>query len=173
MKKIILVSMGVLLTITSNAYASKLTRAVPHAKQVTPSIQAESFTVLPSKKIGNGVVLGYRLDDTPQVGKPLIVYISINSPADAQVTPTVREGLLLSNPNQVMLSKAGLSTEHSVTLVPQSEGRFYLNLLSVANGHGAASGIVIQVGNKTTQMKAAGKVQTNSAGERIVVMPAK
>jgi hypothetical protein len=72
-----------------------------------------------------------------------------------------------------MLSKAGFSTEHSVTVVPQTEGRFYLNLLSVANGHGAASGIVIQVGNKITQMKSAGKVQTNSAGERIVVMPAK
>jgi hypothetical protein len=161
------------MAMASNAYATKATPT--NASVMAPSKTAadEALITLPMKKIGNGVAIAYRFDGAPAVGKPLIVRISITSKTDAQVTASVREGLVLSNPKQVLLSKAGLTTEHSVMVVPQAEGRFYLNLLSLANGHGAASGIAIQVGNKPAQMKTVGKVQVSPSGERVISVPAK
>jgi hypothetical protein len=129
------------------------------------------FMLLPVKKSGSGVSMAYRIEGTPAVGSPLSIRIQMSSPADAQVMLRADEGLRLMSPDQVLQSQAGLSAEHTVTVVPQAEGRFYLNVFSMANGRGSASAIAVQVGKGTVQLKPTGNVQVTPSGERIISVP--
>ncbi len=133
----------------------------------------EGFTPMVAKKGGSGISMAYRIEGTPEVGKPLTVRLQMQSPVDAQATMNAGEGLKLQGAQQPMLSPAGQSTEHTVVVVPQAEGRFYLNVFSSASGRGSASAIAIQVGKEAAvQSKRAGNVQTMSNGERVISVPA-
>jgi hypothetical protein len=134
--------------------------------------QKNGFTSIPSKKGGSGVDVAYRIEGTPTVGSPLTIRIQTASPFNAQTTLRAGEGLLLSDPDQVLQSQAGQRTEHTVTVVPQAEGRFYLNVFSVANNRGGASAIAVHVGKGAVQLKPSGKVQVMPNGERIISVPA-
>jgi hypothetical protein len=129
------------------------------------------LTPLPARKGGNGVALSYRIEGAAKVGSPLTVVIEMNSPRAAQVTLRAPEELKLMTPGQVLQSQAGQRVQHTVTLVPQAEGRFYLNLFSVANNRAGASAIAVQVGAKATLPAPAGKVQVTPSGERIISVP--
>lgn len=143
-------------------------------QQVLKAMKAQKngFTSLPSKKGGSGVDIAYRIEGTPTVGSPLTIRIQTASPFSVQTTLRAGEGLLLNEPDQVLQSQAGQRAEHSVTVVPQTEGRFYLNVFSVANNRGGASAIAVQVGKGAVQLKSAGKVQVMPSGERIISVPA-
>ncbi len=134
--------------------------------------RTDGFTAMPHKKGGSGVDMVYRIEGTPSVGNPLDIRIRISSRVAATTTLRAGAGLLLSDPAQVLRSHAGQPTEHTVSVVPQSEGRFYLNLFSVANGRGGASAIAVQVGKGSVQLKPAGKVQVMPDGERVISVPA-
>lgn len=146
--------------------------AVGHSVGKASKAQKNGFTTLPSKKGGSGVDIAYRIEGTPAVGSPMTIRIQTNSPFNAQTTLRAGEGLLLNDPDQVLQSQAGQRTEHTVTVVPQAEGRFYLNVFSVANNRGGASAIAVQVGKGAVQLKSAGKVQVMPSGERIISVPA-
>jgi hypothetical protein len=139
----------------------------------TSKARKNGFIPIAAKKGGSGVALAYRIDGTPVVGSPLTIRIEIKSSADAQVTLKAEDGLLLSAPDHALGSQAGLRTEHAVTVVPQAEGRFYLNVFSSANGRSSASAIAVQVGKNVPQLKPAGQVQVTSTGERIISVPTK
>lgn len=130
------------------------------------------FVPMASKKGGAGVDLAYRLDGTPAVGKPLTLHIQMFSPSDAQATLQAGEGLQLLAPEQVMHTLAGVRSEHTVTVVPQAEGRFYISVFSSARGRSSASAIAVQVGKGAVQLKPTGKVQVMPGGERIISVPA-
>ncbi len=132
----------------------------------------DGFTALASKKGGSGVAMAYRIEGTPVVGRPLTVRIKISSRFAAQTTLRSADGLVLSDPDQVLTSPAGQPTEHTITVVPQAEGRFYLSVFSVANKRGGASAIAVQVGKGTVQLKSSGTVQVMPSGERIISVPA-
>jgi hypothetical protein len=102
----------------------------------------------------------------------LTIRVSMASSADAQVTMRAGDGLILNNPDQVLSVQAGQSAEYTITVVPQTEGRFYLNLFSVAAGRGSANAIAVQVGKGVVQLKPTGKVQVTPSGERIISVPA-
>jgi hypothetical protein len=164
-----------ILTLTAMAPVA-LAGTVQHANHhSTPSAtksRGDGFTSLPSKKGGSGVDIAYRIEGTPTVGSPLTIRIQTASPFNAQTTLRAGEGLLLSEPEQVLQSPAGQRAEHTVTVVPQAEGRFYLNVFSVANSRGGASAIAVQVGKGAVQLKSSGKVQVMPSGERIISVPA-
>jgi hypothetical protein len=143
-----------------------------HSAVKASKVQRNGFTSIPSKKGGSGVDVAYRIEGTPAVGSPLTIRIQTASSFNAQTTLRAGEGLLLSDPDQVLQSPAGQRAEHTVTVVPQAEGRFYLNVFSVANSRGGASAIAVQVGKGAVQLKSAGKVQVMPSGERIISVPA-
>jgi hypothetical protein len=169
-----------LLTLTAAVVGSAVFAASSHdgsGQSVVKAIKAgkaqkNGFTSIPSKKGGSGVDIAYRIEGTPAVGSPLTIRIQMTSPFSAQTTLRAGEGLLLSQPDQVLQSQAGQRTEHTVTVTPQTEGRFYLNVFSVANGRGGASAIAVQVGKGEVQLKQSGNVQVLPSGERIISVPA-
>lgn len=135
--------------------------------------RADGFTALPNKKGGSGVEVAYRVEGTPAVGTPLTIRIIMSSHGNADISLRAGEGLALDPQQQKgLLSKAGQSAEHSVTVVPLAEGRHYLHLISSAHGRASASSIAIQVGKGTVQSKPSGRVQTLPGGERIISVPA-
>jgi hypothetical protein len=85
----------------------------------------DGFTPLAAKKGGSGVDMAYRIEGTPAVGSPLTIRVTMASSADAQVTVRAGDGLTLNRPDQVLTAPAGQTTEHTITVVPQAEGRFY------------------------------------------------
>jgi hypothetical protein len=167
-----------LLALSAAATASAATN-VSAAPQVGHSAHAAvakaapgGFTPLVSKKGGSGVDMAYRIEGTPAVGSPLTVRIQMFSPLDAQASVRAAEGLQLNAPELVMQATPGVRSEHVITVVPQAEGRFYLNVLSTANGRSSATAIAVQVGKAQAQLKPSGKVQVMPSGERVISVPA-
>lgn len=150
---------------TPDTSAGKVALAAAKARK-------NGFTPLAAKKGGSGVAMAYRIEGTPSVGSPLTIRVTMGSSADAQVTLRAGEGLVLSRPNDVLTSRAGQSAEYTITVVPQSEGRFYLNMFSVAAGRGSATSIPVQVGKGAVQLKPSGNVQVMPSGERVISVPA-
>jgi hypothetical protein len=147
---------------------------VPVVKQrsVVPATPANGFTKLEAKANGSGVTVAYRIEGTPAVGSPVTIRLQVSSSADAQLVFRSNEGLSLITPDLIE-TPAGANTEYTVSVVPAAEGRFYLNVFSIANGRPSASAIAVQVGNKTVQLKPAGKVMESSSGERVISVPVK
>jgi hypothetical protein len=144
----------------------------PHSAPSARNSPTTGFVPMASKKGSAGVDLAYRLDSTPEVGKPLTVHIQMFSRIDAQATVQAGEGLQLVAPEQVMHALADVRTDHTVAVVPQAEGRFYISVFSNARGRSSASAIAVQVGKGAVQLKSAGKVQVMPSGERIISVPA-
>jgi hypothetical protein len=166
-----------LLTLAATVAVPAVFAASSHEAAGQPAVKAskaqkKGFTSLPSKKGGSGVDIAYRIEGTPTVGSPLTIRLQTASPFNAQTTLRAGEGLLLSEPDQVLQSQAGQRVEHTVTVVPQAEGRFYLNVFSVANNRGGAAAIAVQVGKGAVQLKQSGAVQVMPGGERIISVPA-
>jgi hypothetical protein len=163
----------VLMQVATPGFASVSKDDSKRAMKSTSKANPSGFTPLPAKKSGNGVALSYRIEGAAKVGSPLTIVIEMNSPRAAQVTLRAPEELQLSAPDQVLRSQAGQRAQHTITVVPQAEGRFYLNLFSVANNRAGASAIAVQVGSaKATQPAPSGKVQVTPSGERIISVPA-
>jgi hypothetical protein len=159
-------------TAAPTVFAASSHDAAGHSVPKASKAQKNGFTSIPSKKGGSGVDIAYRIEGTPTVGSPLTIRIQTASPFNAQTTLRAGEGLLLNDPDQVLQAQAGQRAEHTVTVVPQAEGRFYLNVFSVANNRGGAAAIAVQVGKGSVQLKSSGKVQVLPTGERIISVPA-
>jgi hypothetical protein len=139
---------------------------------VSKSTKADAgYTTLAAKDGGAGVVMSYKIEGTPVVGKPLTVSVSMSSTVNAETTLTADNGLTLQDPAQVMRSVAGQKSQHVITLTPQAEGRFYVNLFSTAEGRSSASSFAVQVGNSQASLKSSAPVQVGPNGERVKVMP--
>jgi hypothetical protein len=131
-----------------------------------------SFTKLEAKANGSGVSVAYRIEGTPLVGSPVVIRLQVSSRADANLVFRSNEGLSLITP-EVIDAPAGANAEYTVTVVPEAEGRFYLNVFSIANGRPSASAIAVQVGNKAVQFKPSGRVMESPSGERVISVPVK
>lgn len=166
-----LCALALTLAAHANSTAAPSTSA-GQAALAASKARKNGFTPLPTKKSGSGVAMAYRIEGTPTAGKPLTIRITQSSNVDSQVTLRASEGLLLGDPTQVLTARAGVAAEHRVTVVPQAEGRFYLNLFSLAAGRGSASSVAVQVGKGVAQLKSAGTVQVLPSGERVISVPA-
>jgi hypothetical protein len=129
------------------------------------------FTSVENQKSGSGVSLAYRVEGTPSVGSPITIVIQMSSSSDAMVFLRAGEGLTLANPGQQLQSLAGAVAEHSITVVPNAQGRYYLSVFSVANGRPSAASIPVSVGHGLAQLKPSGTVQVTPSGERIISVP--
>jgi hypothetical protein len=142
-----------------------------HTSSKSAKATTSGYTTLAAKDGGAGVVMSYKIEGTPAVGKPLTVYVDMSSSANAETTLTADNGLVLQDPAQVLRSVAGQKSQHVITVTPQAEGRFYVNLFSTAEGRTSASSFAVQVGNSQTSLKSSVPVQVGPNGERVKVMP--
>lgn len=159
------------LAVASSAFADGGISVQPSVAAKVAKANAKGLTPLSLAKMSSGVQLAYRIDGTPAVGRPLRIVVQLSSRANAQVTLAADAGLGLQAPKQVLSVAAGDSTEQVLTVVPQAEGRFHLNLLASSEGRGGATGFAVQVGKGMPVLKPAGKVMVTPSGERLVSIP--
>ncbi len=134
-------------------------------------------------KPGSPYAISYRIIGTPIVGSPLTVELRVDSKRGPQpVTLEYRiidaTSLLLaeSQPRNVRMEPAAneASFRQQVTVIPQREGRFYLNVsASMETDSGTIStvtAIPIQVGNAPRVLQQHGEEQLDENGEAVRVL---
>ncbi len=134
-------------------------------------------------KPGSPYSISYRIIGTPVIGSPVIVDLQVESNQGAQpLTLDYRfkdaTAMVLgeSQPARVQMELGANETEFSqqVSVIPQREGRFYLNVsASFESPDGTMStvtAIPIQVGTGTRELQPHGEVQTDENGDTVRVL---
>lgn len=148
----------------------------PSAAQQPALTKHTAWTRLPQKPNGSGVRVAYRLEGTPQVGKPLTITLQFNHvthAGGAAASFTADSGLTLQTPDSLARLAQKQTTQQQVVVTPQAEGLFYVNVFTEQGGRKSAASIPVQVGTKRPVMKPLGPVTTDASGERVINMPAK
>ncbi len=137
----------------------------------------------PGKRLRAPIDVKYRLLNTPQVGQPLLIELTL-MPTVATTgfgfTLKPEDGLVV-NAAQLTKSFAGkvkMTPERTtVSITPQREGRFYLHVAAnvVVNGQSKSRTVTIpiQVGAGTRELEVMGEVKIDADGNRIMSLPAK
>ena len=134
-------------------------------------------------KPGSPYSISYRIIGTPIVGSPVVVDLKVASslgPRAVNLNYRINDASSMtfaeSQPASVSLEFADneKSLQQQVTVIPQREGRFYLNV-SVAFDDGAGTSstvtaIPIQVGTGTRELTEHGRVETDENGEAVRVL---
>ena len=132
---------------------------------------------------GGPYKVSYRIIGTPIVGSPVAVDLFIESlqgsrPMTLDYRFADASAMMLgeSQPASVLMEPAANETDfrQQVTLIPQREGRFYLNVsASFETEDGTMSTITaipIQVGAGTRELRPNGEVQLDENGEAVRVL---
>lgn len=158
------------------AAPDKPTANAPSKPQRPIDEERVSHTVKPTMPFR----LDYEVVGTPIVGNPVTVRLGVESVVDVssvQLNYGSRDvsALMLaeSQPASVMLE--GAATEgvmrQQVTIVPQREGRHYLNvrvsMMTPTGQNGTTMAIPIQVGEGARELIGQDRITTTSDGERV------
>ncbi len=161
------------------------------AKAVTASADANLVAAVASGKPGAAVDLKFDLAKRPRVGEPLEVTVVVTARAadidSLQVIFQSTDGIQVTGgaalPPQEKPTD-GQSFTHTVTIVPQRDGVFYLSAVALieSGGDGASSlartfAIPVIVGDGVAAAAALSKAAEDSVtsgpgGERVIPMPA-
>ena len=146
----------------------------------TPSVDNFVSTVV---KPGSPYSVSYRIIGTPIVGSPVTVELQVESnqgtqPLNLEYRINDATSMLLgeSQPAAVRMEFAAneASFTQQVTLVPQREGRFYLNVsasFETADGTmSTVTAIPIQVGTGSRELQQHGELQTDEDGDAVRVL---
>jgi hypothetical protein len=163
--------------------ASSTQKAVATAEATKPEARAEVGYEGKAVKPGAPFAMSYRIIGTPVVGSPVTVELQIESllgsqeiAVDYRINDATSMMLHEAQPERVMLEPAANEqfVVQRVTVVPQREGRMYLNVAaSIDSDDGARSSIMaipIQVGEGGRQIEEQGEVQLDEDGEAIRVL---
>lgn len=136
-------------------------------------------------KPGSPYAISYRIVGTPLVGSPVIVDLRVTSalgprPVNLNYRINDASSMLLaeSQPASVRMEPAAHdeSFHQQVTVIPQREGRLYLNVsASFDTKDGTVSTVMaipIQVGTGTRELQENGEVQLDENGEAVRVLSA-
>lgn len=134
-------------------------------------------------KPGSPYTISYRIVGTPIVGSPVTVDLHIASALESR---PVTLGYRINDATAMMFGESQPASVHleradnekdfqqRVTLIPQREGRFYLNVsASFDSDTGTVStgmAIPIQVGTGTREMQEHGELQQDENGEAVRVL---
>jgi len=134
-------------------------------------------------KPGSPYAISYRIIGTPIVGSPLTVDLRITSALaprpmtlDYRINDATSMMFAESQPESVRMELAENEDafEQRVTVIPQREGRFYLNVsASFESDEGTVStgmAIPIQVGSAPREMQEHGELQQDENGEAVRVL---
>ena len=132
---------------------------------------------------GSPFRISYRIIGTPVVGSPVTLDLQIGSSRGSQpvnlvyrINDATSMMLADSQPASVRMEPAANETDfrQQVTIIPQREGRFYLNVsASIETESGTIStvtAIPIQVGTGTRELQEHGEVQIDENGEAVRVL---
>ena len=132
---------------------------------------------------GSPYRVSYEIIGTPIVGSPITVDLQIESvsgsrPVNLEYRIRDASSMLLaeSQPSRVLMEPAQNERmfKQKVTVIPQREGRFYLNVsASYETSDGTMStvtAIPIQVGSGTRELQENGDVQLDENGEAVRVL---
>jgi hypothetical protein len=127
--------------------------------------------------------IDYRIIGTPVVGSPVTVALRVESSRGSQplnleyrIKDATSMVLAESQPASVRMEAAGNDTAFTqqVTVIPQREGRFYLNVsayFETADGTmSTVTAIPIQVGTGTRELQPHGEVQLDENDEAVRVL---
>jgi hypothetical protein len=124
----------------------------------------------------------YRLLTTPQVGQPVQIEVSLVPLVDAasvgfKLRPD--DGVLVASNMRsftVNAAKARMPQSQIVSVTPQREGRFYVNVDAsvIVNGEMKSRVVIIpiQVGTGGPELERMGETLTDAEGNRIISLPA-
>jgi hypothetical protein len=134
-------------------------------------------------KPGSPYTVSYRIIGTPIVGSPVTVDLQVESnqgtqPLNLEYRINDASSMLLgeSQPASVRMEFAAneSSFTQQVTIIPQREGRFYLNVsasFETADGTmSTVTAIPIQVGTGTRELQPHGEVQQDEDGNAVRVL---
>lgn len=134
-------------------------------------------------KPGSPYAISYRIVGTPIVGSPVTVDLHITSALesrpmtlDYRINDATAMMFAESQPTKVRMELADneAAYQQRVTVIPQREGRFYLNVsASFDSDTGTVStgmAIPIQVGTGTREMQEHGELQQDENGEAVRVL---
>lgn len=146
-------------------------------KQVEPGYDGKV------SKPGAPFAMSYRIIGTPIIGSPVTVELRVESlfrskqvAVDYRINDASSMMLHEAQPARVLIEPAVNENfvVQRITVVPQREGRMYLNVAaSVDSDDGAVSSIMaipIQVGEGGRQLEEQGEVQVDEDGEAIRVL---
>jgi hypothetical protein len=171
-------AVGIALSFGLHAVAMAAAEHMQPSKTASKSKPAKGWITAPSKKGGSGVVVRYRIDGTPAVGKPLAITLSlsgVNSEEGAQVSFAMEgTGLAMDKQRATPQKLASYqATTMPMSVTPQAEGTFYLTVVTEQNGRSSVTMIPVRVGHGKVALKPMGEVVTTPGGEKIISMPAK
>ena len=149
-------------------------------ESVTTSVDSYVSTVT---KPGSPYSVKYRIIGTPIVGSPVTVDLQVESnqgtqPLNLEYRINDASSMVLgeSQPASVRMEFAAneSSFTQQVTIIPQREGRFYLNVsasFETADGTmSTVTAIPIQVGTGTRELQPHGEVQQDEDGNAVRVL---
>ncbi|WP_198087962.1 hypothetical protein [Variovorax sp. E3] len=162
------------------AWLALATLATPALADGTPGVRgarqgAAPMTTAARKPNDSGVKLQYRVDGTPQAGKPTAVVLQfdgVTHPDGATVRLSPDAGLTLSGSDTFTLP-AGTRSSVTVTVVSDREGLAYLNVFIAQGGARSAISIPVQTGAVAPAAKPASEIKSAPASENIISLPAK
>ena len=130
----------------------------------------------PTKVNGSGVVVGYRIETTPQAGTRTSITLNlegVTDPAGATIRLSADGGLSLVNAAVLPVLPANVVTTLTIDVVPAGAGIGYLNVFTTQFGLTSATSIPVQVGKAPSALPAAGELKQTPAGDKILSMPVK
>ena len=129
----------------------------------------------PSKGIGSGVVVRYRLDATPQAGQPATVAFSfdgISSPLGASVRFSTDGGVRIISPTGSTSLPSGQVTSFDASLVA-GEGIGYLHVFTSQNGIESVTSVAIAPARSASSLPDRSELKQLPDGEKILSIPVK
>ncbi len=148
----------------------------------SPKQSKEEFDGMVAKP-GSPYSISYRIIGTPVVGSPVTVDLRVESlrgsrplNLDYRIGDETSMLFAASQPVSIRLELAANEKEfrQQVTIIPQREGRFYLNVsVSYESENGTISTVMaipIQVGTGTRELQEHGEVQLDENDEEIRVL---
>ena len=184
MKNTISLFIGAALLAACNAETGPGGAAAPPAAVAGQKVLPASDARSPGKPAAP-VTIRYRVLGTPYVGQPVAIEIELL--ADGGVQP-LRLSYAINDPDSLLFAadepreiELGIDAEsgsarRQVTVVPQREGRLYLNVTAeVATEAGAllkSMSIPLAVGRADVEAEVNGELQQGPDGETVISMPA-
>jgi hypothetical protein len=148
----------------------------------TKTVKAKpGYVRVPAKKTGSGVSLQYKLLSVPKVGEPLrisVIFDGVTSAKGANADMKADRELEMATPFSAKTLAKGSSKQaqasntHEITVTPQAEGLFFVNVFTEQEGRTGASAIAIRVGDKPLNLPTVGTLKTDANGEKVISMPA-
>lgn len=122
------------------------------------------------KPNGSGVVVRYRVEGTPQVGKASTITLEFAGVSDAggataRFTSDAELALDAGTPASLGLTQG--TTSASLQVTPTMEGRYYVNIFTAQRGAKSVTSVAVQVGVKPERAKP----QAAGEPEPVIVMP--